>query len=431
MKKVLLLSYYFPPLGMGGVQRPAKFAKYLPEFGWQPTVLTVKPLAYWAEDSTALSELADIRIVRTESFDPQRLLTRLRGAQTINHTASVNHNRGLMGKLNEKIVPYFLIPDSKILWRWHALRAARKLLKEERFDAIFTTSPPHSVHLIGKTLAKKFGLQWVGDFRDDWAGGVVVHERTRLHKWLNRVLQNSVLRSADAVVAVSGGIRDKLKNSIPDPQQKFFLIYNGFDAADYPKRTREKDETRFFFCHCGSITKFSNPESFLQGLQLFKQKHPQLAERLLVQFVGYDVTADFPKRVRQAGVEDLVTYHGYQPHRKALQYLVNADALLLIAKGKEGATFIPGKVFEYLGARKPILALSNVADTTEVLGNSELSVVLDWDDVAGIADEIACFMQKDRKLATTQSTIIEQFGRKRQTQQLASILDALQETSKQ
>jgi len=151
-----MLSYYFPPLGMGGTQRSAKFARYLPEFGWEPTVLTVKPIAYWAEDASLLEEVAAIRLVRTGSLDPQRLLHLLKkgaGRAAPGAEKGAPAAGGMAAWLNRKLLPWFLLPDSKILWRWHAARAAARLLHAGEFSAIWSTSPPHSTHLIARRLA--------------------------------------------------------------------------------------------------------------------------------------------------------------------------------------------------------------------------------------------------------------------------------------
>ncbi len=425
MKKLLLLSYYFPPLGMGGAQRPAKFAKYLPEFGWQPTVLTVKPVAYWAEDASLLDELAKVRIIRTESWDPQRLLVKWGKANP-----SVQVAAGAGSKphrffrfLNEKLLPFFLIPDSKILWRGHAVRAALKLMQREKFDALYTTSPPHSAHLIGQRIAKKCGLRWVADFRDSWAGGVVVHEPTRLQRLMNQHLQNSVLEQADAVISVSSGIQNELLKSPAGHHEKFCVIPNGFDADDFPIRSRPADDGRFVICHCGSVTAFSDPQPLLDALPIFRKRHPELADKVLFQFVGYESTASLQERFDALGLGSMLHVTGYQPHREALQYLVNADALLLIARGKAGATFIPSKTFEYLGAKKPILALTDVQDTIEFLSKIRQAVVLGLRDHLKIAGAIASFVRGEGK--STNEAFIAQFDRKLQAERLASILDRL------
>jgi glycosyltransferase involved in cell wall biosynthesis len=426
LKKLLMVSYYFPPLGMGGTQRPAKLAKYLPEFGWQPTVLTVKPIAYWAQDPSLLAELSDIPIIRTGSLDPQRLLAKWRGAQNESKIASTANGRPspILRIFNEKLLPFFLIPDSKILWRFHAVQAACNIIQQEKFDALYTTSPPHSVQIIGRRVAKRCGLKWVADFRDNWTGGVVVHEPTPLQRWFNRAMQKSVLKAADAVISVTSGIRDELLREHAGNQDKFHLIANGFDESDFPKSNRVANDGKFIFCHCGSITAFSDPKPFIRALNIFRQKYADLAKRSLFQFVGYDALGNFANRVRQAGLEQMIEFVGYRPHREALQYLVNADALLLIARGKIDATFIPSKVFEYLGSRKPILALSNVHDTIDLLIKTGTATILCFEEYEKIADEIASFIKGSRSFKAD-SKWINQFNRRNQAGQVAAILNDL------
>lgn len=419
-----MLCYYFPPLGMGGTQRAAKFAKYLPEFGWQPTVLTVKPLSYWAEDPTLLDELGDTRVIRTESLDPQRLIARIRGqagAHKIS-TVATRKDSAILRLVNETIVPFFLVPDSKILWRPHAIRAASRLLEEEKFDAIFTTSPPHSVHLIGQALAKKHGLRWVADFRDEWSGGVVVHEPTWVQRRLNLRLQQRVLRAASAVICVTKGIQASLSGTV-NASDRFHLIENGFDEADFPARTVPAVRQPFTFCHCGSITKFSNPASLLKALSRIKRQDSNIANKIHFQFVGHDVLGNLVEDVRRLELGDMVDLIGYKSHQEALQYLVNADALLLVAKGNPGACFIPGKTFEYIGAGKPILALTNVKDTIDLLREVGIASINEPDDIEGIADTVMQIAGSAVQSAQIERAQLQQYTRKHQTKRLASVLE--------
>lgn len=420
-----MLSYYFPPLGMGGTQRPAKFAKYLPEFGWQPTVLTVKPVAYWVEDASLMDELAKVRIIRTESWDPQRLLARFGKANPATQGASVASRKPsrVARFLNEKFLPFFLIPDSKILWRWHALRAVGKLMEREKFDALYTTSPPHSAHLIGRKIARTCGLRWIADFRDNWAGGVVVHEPTHFQRSVNLYLQNSVLEQADAIISASSGIQNALLKSQTAHRGKFCVIPNGYDDGDFRMPSRRADDRRFVFCHCGSVTAFSDPQFLLDALPIFRERYPELADKVLFQFVGYETTSRLQERFHGLGLGSMLHVTGYKPHREALQYLVNADALLLIARGKAGATFIPSKTFEYLGTKRPILALTNVQDTIDLLSKADHAVVLGLENHSMIADAIATLARGEAK--TANESFVAQFERRRQAEQLAAILDSL------
>ena len=417
MKKLLMLCYYFPPLGMGGVQRPAKFAKYLADFGWQPTIVTVKPIAYWAQDPSLLNELAGVRIERTGSLDPQRLLYKWRKHPTLSAT-SPQPSGGRARYLFEKVLPFFFIPDSKVLWRWHAGHRIRQLLRNETFDALYTTAPPHSVHLFGRRVAAKFHLPWVADFRDGWVDGVVVREPTRWHRHRHAALQSAVLRHADAVLAVSEGIAAAL--AVPD---KTRVLANGFDPDDFPAVAKKEEGVHI--CHCGSITSFSNPALLFQALRLLARTDPELMKNLRIHYVGMDATNQFEADIVRHGMERVVTYHGYQPHRRALQWLMQADALLLIALGKAGAHFIPGKTFEYLGSGKPILAVSNVADTSELLRQTGAARLSAADDAADLAEGIRQIGRNQLSWFQPKQEMINRYNRRCQTGELAELLDRL------
>ncbi|HPI72984.1 MAG TPA: glycosyltransferase family 4 protein [bacterium] len=421
MKKLLMLCYYFPPLGMGGVQRPAKFAKYLQLYGWQPTVVTVEPIAYWAQDPELLRELNSIRIIRTESYDPQRLWQKYRpaipSASVVRVEAPSSARRVL-----EQTMAFWLMPDSKILWKRPLLARIQRLLQEESFDALYTTSPPHSVHLIGRRIARRTGLKWVADFRDSWAGGVVVREPTRVHRRWNRWLQRAVLKQADAVLTVSQGIADQLKDSFAR-SEKIHLIPNGFDPEDFP--SSQAADPFFTFCHCGSITRFSDPRVVLQALERIRRKTPAVYERIRLLFVGLDVTGKLSQQVADLGLADHVCHCGYQNHREALQRLMNSQALLLVARGADNAHFIPGKTWEYLASGKPILALTDVPDTADVLLKSGAARLCAPDDPVECAEAMSALAQNQHSWFKPQNDFINRYNRRRQTEQLAAVLDAL------
>jgi hypothetical protein len=411
-----MICYYFPPLGMGGTQRSAKFAKFLPEFGWQPTVVTVKPISYWATDQSLLSDLKKISVMRTESLDPQRLLYRFRPMQNTSEMAKSTKGH-ILKAVNQYILPFFLIPDSKILWSYHLYRAVRTLVQTEKFDALYTTSPPHSVHLLGKKIARHFGLKWIADFRDAWAGGVVVHEPTCVHRLVNRSMQKSVLKDADAVVAVTAGILNDLKSS---PGKKFVHIPNGFDKDDFPVSIQKKPaQEKFVFCHCGSVTKFSNPESLLRAVKFLQ---PEELNRLCFEFIGYDATGDFKKRIAGTGL-NCFRLQDYQPHSKALQTLMSADALVLVAHACAADQFIPGKLYEYFGSRKPILAITNIQDTIHLLKQYPNTIIVDPNHPELIVKAIRTMMTTH--WPEIKKDISRQWSRREQTRQLAAVLNQI------
>ncbi len=421
MKKLLMLCYYFPPLGMGGVQRSAKFAKYLPQFGWQPTVVTVQPIAYWAQDDSLLKELAHIRILATESWDPQRLLAKFKKQQKAK-TNSQAQQKSPAQRLVEQMVSFFVLPDSKILWRHHVLKIIHELVKRESFDALYTTSPPHSTHLIGRDLVKRHGFKWVADFRDGWAQGVVVQEPTFLHRRLHQRWQDLVVTEADAVLAAGNGIAELLRVNHAENRQKIRIITNGYDPEDFPQKNSNQDY--FTFCHCGSITRFSDPAIILQALLIIKKQNPGIYQRIRVKYVGLDTTAGFEQTVKDLHLTEIVQCHGYLNHRQALQHLVDSQALILVALGQQNAHFIPGKTFEYFGAAKPILAISNVRDTIELLQQYDAAVLCRPEDPQDCAKKMVRLVTK-RITVHTDSSFLNSFDRRQQTEQLAFLLNGL------
>jgi len=425
LKKLLILSYYFPPLGLGGTQRAAKFAKYLPEFGWSPTVITVKPIAYWAQDLSLLTDLEDIRIIRTESNDPQRLLKKFKTTkETAPECDTITKSNSLLQKLNKNVFSFFLVPDSKLLWNRYVFKAVERLREQEYFDALFTTSPPHSTHLVGKKIAKTFGMKWVADFRDDWAGGHVVYEPTPVQKWINKRKQKSVIQAADAVICVSHGVKAIFEKET-DSGEKFNIITNGYDESDFSKPKIKDNTDKYVFCYCGVISKFSDPTGLFQALKIMKEKYSFTFAKLKFRFVGHDATGKMAGMVDSFGLGDIIDLIGFKPHSEALKYLINADALLLLATGKTTDTFIPGKAFEYLGAQKPVFCVSNVTDTNNLLGQYSMAHVIDPDNPEAIANHLNSFIEQKWTIQQRDIKFIQQFNRRNQTKQLTEILNRL------
>lgn len=462
MKKVLMLSYYFPPLGMGGTQRPAKFAHFLRDFGWEPTVLTVKPVSYWATDTTLLADVAEIHIVRTGSLDPQRLLgvaqslrRRSQSGGSGPEAAATEAQNGFFLWLNRRVVPWLLLPDSKILWRWHARRAAARLLRSGDYAAIWTTSPPHSTHLIGRRLARRFRLPWVADLRDAWASSVVVHEPTRWHRWRQQRLMARVARAADTLVGVTPGIVRQLEAA--GAAGKVVWIPNGFDAADFPAAgltaaspiagssasaddlaataataataaepaagltaaPAGRPRTTFQLCHCGSITRFSNPAPLFAALQ------PGPWPGLRLRFVGYDANGAFNAQLHSQGVAGMTDYCGYLSHKEALAAMMAADALLLIACDDPEARFIPGKSFEYLASGKPILLISNVKETLQLFASQPGVLACDPAQPPQIRAALERLTHDPALAQAALQRDLRLYERRYQAGQLAGLLDQL------
>ena len=210
MKEVLIISYYFPPLGMGGVQRPAKWAKYLPEFGWKPVVITVKDIVYYAYDYSILREIEEVPVFRTESLDPLRVSKWFRVDKNNENSGSRSKKFGVLFR---KFLNYWFIPDIRILWVPFVVIKAYKILKyDKHIKAVITTSPPNSVHVAGYILKKIFGVPWIADLRDDWLFEIETRSLTVFHKRVNRWILRKTLKFADGIVTVSAGIAERLNS---------------------------------------------------------------------------------------------------------------------------------------------------------------------------------------------------------------------------
>ncbi len=422
MKKVLVLSYYFPPLGLGGSQRMTKFVKYLPHNNWEPTVITVKDILYWAKDASLLDDLKNIRVIRTGSWDPQRLLYKMKPAQNTSTVGAEMKPSSLMQFLNQKVFAFFCIPDTKILWNWLAFRKICKLFSDESFDAVISTGPPHSTHLLAMKIKKKFNISWIADFRDDWAGGHVVYEPTFIQRYLHQKYQRSVIHSADAVISVSEGIQKVFADI--NPNQKHYLITNGYDPDDF-KGDDGNPAEKYIITYSGVISKFSDPEPFFKALDLLKRETPELYQRLLIRFVGKDVTGNLSNLANKYNIADCIEIVGFQQHNDAIAYVKASNALLLIATGTAQDTFIPGKTFEYLGSFKPIICISNVTDTFVLLKDYSLALLSNPNDITQIKNNLVLLLTQNLEMKTTDQMFVKQFDRKSQTRYLAQILDEL------
>jgi len=422
LKKVLILAYYFPPLGMGGTQRTAKFVKYLPQFGWQPVVVTVKDVVYHAIDPSLLDDVKSAIVVRTGSLDPQRLLAIFFPKP---EAARSKKSTSPLWRVLNKLISWCFIPDSKLLWLPFVVLKACQLIRRHQIDCILTTSPPHSVHLAGILLKKITGVPLVVDFRDGWSGGNFQTEPARLHRWLNRVLEKCVLNSADAVIAVSQKLNEQLQQKPRRPARKFFTVTNGFDADDFPETTYAEPLTKFTITYCGALTDIAPLDGFFAGLSRFLKTRPEARTEVAVKLVGQNLLENFETRLRELQVFNLIEWTGYLPHRNALMHLRQSHLLLYPVADWASEDFIPGKTFEYLAAGVPVLALGPRVEGVELLEKHGLVQLCAHNDPEAIARMLEKHFDL-LKSATFQKKRgdIKQFDRGFLTRRLAEILES-------
>ncbi|MCJ7812544.1 glycosyltransferase [bacterium] len=429
MKKVLFITYYFPPMGMAGVQRAVKFVKYLPEFGWEPIVLTVKDVSYRAYDHSLLNEISGTTIYRTNSFDPLRIGWKMSCMfkKDLERNTSVHFLR-FSHLINRHLFPWIFIPDTKVPWIPCALKKADQILQNHHIDLIFTTSPPHSAHLIGLSLKKKREIPWLADFRDNWKTEQFERGPTVFHRKLDRWVANRVISEADKVIAVTHSItRDLAQRSLRN-QRDFFTIPNGFDQAEFDTtKPSVSDPKKWTITYCGSLYPKRNPERFLQSVANAIHDRPDIKKKLHIRFAGTVFEIDFKRMIDQYGLKELIHVAGYVSHQGSIRYLMGSDCLLLLIAKDESKDKATGKIYEYLASGKPILALIPKGEAEKLIIKHARGVVVPPDDVNGIKAQIIrafdLWKRNDLKITVPRWQGIEQYSRRNQTKVLADIFN--------
>ncbi len=347
-RKVLIIAYYFPPMGLSGVQRTVKFTKYLPQYGWKPTVLTVNPTGYYAIDESLLREVeeAGAEIVRTNSLDANRLFKKKRVIKMPSEWV-----RRVLQFLGDT----FLIPDSKIGWKSKALKKAKEVLKNEHFDAILATAPPQTDFLIGAALKKATGVPLIVDYRDSWLQYPYKYFPTPLHRYLHYRLEKRVLKAADRVLVTHRRVKENLiKRHRSLQYQDVTILSQGYDPADLAVKPPERLQMplRMKITHNGTFYGRRNPATILRALKNILDKHTHLRGRIELNLVG-NVRREDQRLVKQLGLQNDVLFHGYLEHLESVKQVLSSDVLWFVLDNDYQT---PGKLYEYFGARKPILA---------------------------------------------------------------------------
>ena len=431
-RHVLFISYYYPPSAGSGVQRPLKLSKYLPAYGWTPIVLTVDPehASYPGTDHSMLDEIPDtVDVLRTKSWDPYSMyasMSRKKKDDMVSVGFVSEKKPGWKDYLARWIRANLFIPDARRGWVPFALKQARLVIQSHQIDAIISTGPPHSTHLVGRKLKREFNIPWIADMRDPWTKVYYADQfpTTPIAKQINKRLEQSVLDEADLVVTVTPSMQSAFQAQTQTP---CINIYNGFDPKDFtdPQEAEQQGECTIAFV--GNLMADQNPSALWQAI--YEERNAGHLEALKILLVG-NVDREVLLDIERIGISHLVERIDYVPHPEAIRYMQAGSILLLpINRGPAGKGILTGKIFEYLATGNPILGIGPTdGDAAHVLSITKTGRMLDYKDTEGIKASLRHYYtswETNASAIHSSADDISPFNRKKQAGQLAGLLDSL------
>jgi glycosyltransferase involved in cell wall biosynthesis len=441
VKKLLVIAYFFPPAGVVGVYRTLKFVKYLPEFGWQPVVLTVSNGKFPVYDESLVKLIPEGVPVHTapswealnEGYDrPERAPRR----------------RTLGSRVRTRLFmlwSWLAIPDPMVGWVPNALRAARRIAHEQGIEHVYISGYPFSSFLLAPLLKRRAKVRVAVDYRDPWTQSINYPRRTALHRRIDRALEHRVVRASDLVISNTrhNEVRMAEEFGRADRREKFISIHNGFDAEDFAPIARGRTD-RFTITYAGAfyysvgsdfsdragdaIMKTYSPLYFFEALEQFFARRPEARERTRVRFMGV-LGHGYDPVIRERGLESVIERVGYVDYDEHLRVLKNADVLLLVlSRGEKSRGWIPSKFFQYLGTGNPVLALAPEGEVREIMAAARAGSCVEPDDVAGASRAIESFYDgwmNGTSIARPDPSAVAAFERRNLTAKLARALDSM------
>lgn len=426
MKRVLVISYYWPPSGGSGVQRWVKMCKYLPSLGWQPVVYTPLNPALIATDNTLNAEVPpEVEVIRRRILEPGQFI----GARK-STGAQVNPINAQKKSLKQRVAVWirgnFFIPDPRILWVRPSVKWLLGYLKDHPVDAIISTGPPHSMHLIARGVARRTGLPWLADFRDPWTKmfyfkhlGLGKRATARHLK-----LEQSVLDEATRIIAVSPLVQQDFEAMTKTPVE---LVTNGFDETDFPVKAQESTSDKFTVSHAGLFAADGDPLCVWDAMKQLCDEVPGFSDSLRIVLAGKTDSAVL-QSIRERGLGENLCDLGYVDHTRAVEVMCSASVLLLpLRREPEYRCVLPGKTFEYLASRRPIIGIGQTDSAMSTLiSKAGAGVCYDWENTAAVKAELLRLwtLWHDSALSPNDADLSE-YSRKGLAEKIANILSKI------
>lgn len=442
-KKILIITYYWPPAGGPGVQRWLKFAKYLPDFGWKPVIYTPENPSYPLLDESLLKDIPEnIEIVKTKIREPYQIAEKLNKSNKKFKAGQfdIGENQSWKSKLSIWVRGNFFIPDARVFWVKPSIKFLKRYLKENKIDVVVTSGPPHSLHLIGLNLKKRLpDLKWIADFRDPWTE-ISYYKHLRLTKTSDkkhRQLERDVFKNADITLATSYSDAENFRKN----GAKAVCITNGFDEADAHKTAKSQNRKiinqqnnsqtlqsvnfkTFVLSYIGVLEQLRNPENLWKALSELVKTNSDFAEHFTLKFAGI-IDDKILSSIENSALKKHVLNLGYLSHDKAVEEMQSSDMLLITNFPNESSKgIIPGKIFEYLATGKQIISFGpDQADVSKILAETNAGKHFSYHDSKTIKSfvlEKFELWKSGNLFENTQN--IEQFSRRNLTNKLADIL---------
>jgi len=423
-KKLLIITYYFPPAGGPGVQRWLKFVKYLPEFDVQPIVYVPENPTYPIIDEGLVSQISDkVIVLKNKIWEPYQLASIFSKNKTKKISSGIFPHKKKQTFLDKTFLwvrGNLFIPDARVFWVKPSVAYLEKYIKENNIDTIVTSGPPHSLHLIGLELKEKLNVKWFADFRDPWTT-IGYHKALRLSNYAakkHKSLEHKVLNTADTIIVTSKTTKTEFQAITNKP---ISVITNGYDIENVEKQTLD---TKFTLAHIGSFLSDRNPRFLWESLVELLQEIPSFKSNLEIKLIGA-VSQEVLDSIAEFNLNDYLNLLGYVSHHEAIAHQKKSQVLLLIEINSEDTkSIIPGKLFEYMVSNRPIIAIGpQGSDFADIIKETNTGVFFDYSEKAKLKSVILDFYNQflEGKLQAN-GVGLQQYSRKNLTKQLAQLI---------
>ncbi|MBN8642441.1 MAG: glycosyltransferase family 4 protein [Flavobacteriales bacterium] len=423
-KKLLIITYYWPPAGGPGVQRWLKFVKYLPDFDIQPIVYIPENPTYPIMDEGLQKDVSDKAIIlNNRIFEPYQLASFFSKNSTQKISSGIipaAKKQTLLQRFLLWIRGNVFIPDARFLWVKPSVRYLKKYIQENQIDAIVTSGPPHSLHLIGLHLKKELNVTWLADFRDPWTT-IGYHKALKLSSYAekkHKKLEREVLNTADTIIVTSKTTKEEFKAITSKPIE---VITNGYDVENITKQVLDE---KFTLAHIGSFLSDRNPKLLWEALNELTHENQNFAAHFQLKLIG-KVSQEILDSIAQFNLIDYVANLGYVSHQQALEHQRKSQVLLLIEiDSPETKSIIPGKVFEYLVSERPIIAIGpKDSDFAEIITSTNTGVFFTYEEKDKLKKTIESYFELylEKKLSVF-PVGLQQYSRKKLTEQLVKLI---------